>query len=122
MNKVINGTSGLLLRVTVEAPSLVLGTKLQGTLHNIKLGQTNETSINLADVDFEIEIVEDVTVLDENSTTAPEAATGVNVRVKRTINANEMEHHLPAICHDRGSGESSLWRGCSTGRLQRLRV
>lgn len=88
MNKVISGTSGLLLKVTVEAPSLTLGTKLQGTLHNIKLGQTNETSINLADVDFEIEIVEDVTILDETSTTVPETAMGVNVRVLRTISAD----------------------------------
>lgn len=41
-----------------------------------------------SDVTFHVN-VNDAIVLDENSTTAPEAKENVNVRVKRTINANE---------------------------------
>ena len=42
------------------------------------------------DVTFKVRVVAAHTiVLDENSTSMPESATGVNVRVKRTINANE---------------------------------
>lgn len=43
-----------------------------------------------ANVTFKVKVVSAHTViLDETSTTAPTAATGVNVRVKRTIKANE---------------------------------
>ena len=88
---VLTGTSGELLKVRVTADAnLTAGTILQGTLHNVKLGQTNETSINPDDLTFDISIVERLTVvLDETSTTAPTAAEDVNVRVKRTIQANE---------------------------------
>ena len=88
---VLTGTSGELLKVRVTADAnLTAGTILQGTLHNVKLGQTNETSINPDDLTFDISIVERLTVvLDETSTTAPTAAEDVNVRVKRTIKANE---------------------------------
>ena len=40
------------------------------------------------DVTFKVTVTDRIT-LDENSTVAPTAATGVNVKVKRTINANE---------------------------------
>ena len=90
MNEVVNGTSGMLLKIPVKASEeLVAGSQLQGTLHNIKLGQLDETSINPEDVSFTISIVEDILVLDETSTTVPESETGVDVRVKRTINAGE---------------------------------
>ena len=89
MNKVLSGTSGLLLKIPVEASALPLGTTLQGSVVNIKLGQTNETSINLVEVPFKIEIVKDVTVLDENSTSLPVPDQSVDVYVKRTIKAGE---------------------------------
>lgn len=44
-------------------------------------------SVYLDDFKFTIKIVENIVTLDENSTTAPEAATGVNVKVLRTIKA-----------------------------------
>ncbi len=90
MNSVINGTSGMLLKVTVEAdPNLLVGTQLQGKLHNVKLGQLDETSINLDDISFDIEIVEDVLILDEEASDAPESEGNANVRVRRTIKADE---------------------------------
>lgn len=42
----------------------------------------------IADVTFKV-IVSDRVILDENATAVPADATGVNVKVKRTINANE---------------------------------
>ncbi len=43
----------------------------------------------VANVTFKVKVVNALTVvLDENSTTAPEAAEGVNAKVKRTISAN----------------------------------
>lgn len=44
-------------------------------------------SVYFDDFYFTVKIVENVVTLDENSTTAPEAATGVNVKVLRTIKA-----------------------------------
>ncbi len=44
---------------------------------------------NLADVSFGIHITEFRTILDENSTTMPVTEAAANVRVKRTIKANE---------------------------------
>ena len=69
-----------------------------GTTHNFNITgidfikQENATKVGLSDVPFTVTIgapVEQRTILDETSTTAPEAATGVDVRVKRTIKANE---------------------------------
>ena len=52
------------------------------------LDGTNYTPVS--SVTFKVHVVNMLTlVLDENSTTVPEAAEGVNVRVKRTINASE---------------------------------
>ena len=47
----------------------------------------NAQTINVDNFDFTVKIVENVTILDENSTTAPEAAENVNVLVKRSIKA-----------------------------------
>ena len=49
---------------------------------------TTTTRQRANDVTFKVKVVNTLT-LDENSTEAPEAATGVNVLVKRTIAANE---------------------------------
>ena len=59
-------------------------------LTNLWMGYGTNSKDYLDDVTFKVMVVDAHTlVLDENSTTAPEAAEGVNVRVKRTILANE---------------------------------
>ena len=56
---------------------------------DIQLDQSG-TLVPISDVTFALNVLDLPTViLDEESTTPPEAATGVNVVVKRTINANE---------------------------------
>lgn len=60
------------------------------TLKNIWFGYGISSKDYVDDVTFKVNVVAQHTVvLDELSTTAPENATGVNVTVKRTINANE---------------------------------
>ena len=59
------------------------------TLKNLWFGYGTSSKDYLDDVTFTVHVVSTHTiVLDENSTTAPEAAEGVNVTVKRTISAN----------------------------------
>ena len=89
-NNAIQLTSGVLVEniELVADASLAVGTKLQGELKDFYI--TDEASVQHSfDTTFSIEILADEVVLDENSTTAPEAVEGTNVRVKRTINANE---------------------------------
>ena len=89
----ITGTSGTVVSITLTADeSLAVGTTVTGTLSDCLIGNTAGTTNQLDDVTFSITIGEPLdprTVLDETSTTAPSAATGVDVRVKRTIKANE---------------------------------
>lgn len=60
------------------------------TLKNIWFGYGTSSKDYLDDATFTVHVVAVRTVvLDENSTTAPEAADGVNVRVLRTINAGD---------------------------------
>lgn len=84
-------TSGTLLKVYVEADAeLAIGTELVAAeLSNLTFTTTDVKEVRFEDVAFNIEIVENRILLDELSTTMPEAAEGVNVRVKRTIKANE---------------------------------
>ena len=59
------------------------------TLKNLWFGYGTSSKDYLDDVTFTVHVVSAHSiVLDENSTTAPEAAEGVNVTVKRTISAN----------------------------------
>jgi hypothetical protein len=69
-----------------------------GSTHNFNITgidfikQENATKVGLSDVPFTITIGEPAdtrTILDETSTVAPVAANGVDVRVRRTINAND---------------------------------
>lgn len=71
------------------AKSLALGT-YDVTISNFEfLGYSGGAEDKkIADVSFKV-IVTDRITLDETATAAPAAATGVNVKVKRTINANE---------------------------------
>ena len=87
----LDGTEGTLGSVGLEADaSLALNTELEVKLTQLAfseyVGGTYET-INFDDVVIKVKIVENRITLDENSTTAPEAAENVNVLVKRTIKA-----------------------------------
>lgn len=90
MNTVLQGTSGVLVEIPVVANNnLTEGTQLKGNLENVKLGQTNETSINSTDIAFDVDIV-DYILLDENSITPfPSSSTVKKVMVRRTIKADE---------------------------------
>lgn len=89
----ISGTSGAIIKVTLKADaSLTVGSELDCKLTEINLTEPNETKHIPDDISFKVTIGEHAdtrVILDEMSTTAPKAATGVDVRVKRTINANE---------------------------------
>ena len=86
----------VLMRVTLQADaSLEKGTVIPASVTNVVFSEKqgdDQIGHPLAGVNFNITIGEPSdgrTILDENSTTAPTSATGVNVRVKRAINANE---------------------------------
>lgn len=87
----ITGTSGMLIAPIVKVNGeLPVGTVLTATVSDVLFTTTNLTKERLEPVTFTITIDEPTdtrTVLDEFSTEAPEAATGVDVRVKRTLAA-----------------------------------
>ena len=89
----IPGTGGAIILITLKADAtLEEGTELACKLSGINLTEPNETKHTPADIAFTVTIgapADTRTVLDETSTTMPSAATGVDVRVKRTIKANE---------------------------------
>lgn len=86
----IKGTSGTLFSVYVKSDaSMEIGTKLAATITEPTFTTPGEVEYNLSAVNIPVTIGEPRTLLDENSTTIPEASSGaVDVRVKRTINAN----------------------------------
>ncbi len=83
------GTSGTIATFPIKVASEVnIGDVLKGKVKNIDVSLLNGTVNTLSDVEFNITIGEPVdtrTILDESLTTAPTAATGVDVRVKRTF-------------------------------------
>ena len=82
-------TSGTLLKVYVKADAeLAIGTELTAALSEIEFTTTSSEAILFDNATFDIEIAENRVLLDELSTTMPEAAEGVNVRVNRTLAAN----------------------------------
>ena len=93
----INGNSGVLMRIKVSADAaLEVGSTHTITLKEISFNVRDEnynvTKRAVEDVTFTVTIGEPAdtrTVLDENSTAVSASATGVDVRVKRTIKANE---------------------------------
>ena len=88
-NDSFEGTSGELFTVKVSASAgLTIGDQLNAKLTEINISTTSGDE-SLDDASFKITIGEPRTLLDETSTTAPEAATDVDVRVLRTIKANE---------------------------------
>ena len=86
-------TSGTLLKIKVTgAAEKEIGESFNGRITATEFTTTSNEIRNLSDVNFTITIGEPAflgIVLDENSTTAPVSATGVDVKVKRTIKANE---------------------------------
>lgn len=84
-------TSGALFRVTLVAD----GTLALGSTHAVSITASEFTRTedsngeNLSDIGFTVTITEFRTILDETSTVEPVAETNANVRVKRTIKANE---------------------------------
>ena len=89
----LNKQSGVLVTFRLKVIGTVnVGDVLTGTLTNGTISAENGSVHDVANATFTITIAAPAdmrTVLDETSTTAPAAATGVDVRVKRTINANE---------------------------------
>lgn len=90
----IPGKDGTIVRMTLKADAtLEVGTELSCKLSAINLTEPDETKHTPADVSFIITVGEPAetrVLLDENSTTALEASSGVvDVRIKRTINADE---------------------------------
>ena len=89
----IVGTSGTVLSVTLNADAaLEVGRSFEALVTNITFTTVDVEDTPFDDIPFNITIGEPAdtrTVLNETSTTTPEAATNVDVRVKRTIKANE---------------------------------
>lgn len=93
-SKPLVGTSGTLLTFTIKpaTESLTVGQTFTGTIKNILIVPVEGTKQSLADATFTVTVGEPAdlrTILNETSTEAPAAAMGVNVRVKRTISANQ---------------------------------
>ncbi len=89
----ITGTEGVLFSAIIEVDGEVaVGTKLTATVSDITFTTPDLTKETLDPVSFDITIGEPAdtrTILDETSTTAPEASDGaVDVRVRRTISAD----------------------------------
>lgn len=78
-----------LLTTTIEDDgSLSVDDVVACTITSIKFSDANQQGTNFDDAPFNVTITNEI-VFDENSTSVPEAATGANIRVKRTILANE---------------------------------
>lgn len=87
----IIGQTGTLVTFRLKVIGNVnVGDVLNGKLINGTISEENGAVHNVSDANFTITIGEPVdthTILDENSTTVPTAASNVDIRVKRTINA-----------------------------------
>lgn len=82
--------SGTVAYITFSAPETVeIGSTFTGYIDHIHFGKDRGVDVTGEKIIFNIKVVENVTILDENSETAPEIAENVKVLVKRTIKANE---------------------------------
>ena len=92
-SKPLTGTEGVLLTFTIKTSTeQTVGKTFTGSIKEIIIVPVEGIKRDLTDSQFTITIGEPAdtrTVLDEASIVAPEAATGVDVRVKRTIRADE---------------------------------
>ena len=87
-SKPFTAQSGTLLTIAIKAKASMAEGIYQATIAPIEFVQTDATPDRPAAVTFSIKVTNEV-VLNETATTPPLPATGVNVTVKRTINANE---------------------------------
>lgn len=84
----LSGTSDVLVRLAVDVASTFdLNTELEGAIKKIRFASTGGSTTAFDDIKFTIKVVENIVTLDENSTTVPEAAENVKVKVLRTIKA-----------------------------------
>lgn len=92
-SKPLTGTSGVLLTFTVKPKvEVTVGQTYTGTIKDILIVPVEGVKKSLENSTFTITIGEPAdlrTILDETSTEIPAAATGVDIRVKRTINAGQ---------------------------------
>lgn len=87
-NRVIPEGRGVIMKVTYQADnSLAVGSTHTGYIKNILWNDADNHEYRMDDIEFTVTIGELRTVLDETSASAPEDASGVDVRVKRTIKA-----------------------------------
>ena len=83
-------SGGTMLSVTLCADrSLNVGDCFTATVKDITFSTTDKVRVTFPDVTFTVTITESRTILDELSTSMPAAEENANVRVKRTIKANE---------------------------------
>ena len=80
--------SGTLLMLTIKAAKSLAEGTYQATISPIEFSQTDATPDRPDAVTFNIQVTNTI-ILDEESTLPPVEATGANVKVKRTIKANE---------------------------------
>lgn len=88
----IPSTTGAIVKITIKADAaLAVGTTHVCKLFAINLTEPDETKHTPDAITFNVKITEKTyTILDETSTTAPVASGGpVDIKVKRTIKANE---------------------------------
>ena len=84
----LTAQSGILLILPITAQKSMAEGTYQATISPIEFVQTDATPDRPAPITFNITVTKSV-VLDEMSTTAPSAATNVDVIVRRTFNADE---------------------------------
>ncbi len=85
------GISGKLISILLAATEAPVGTEFTFTVKDLTYIRQDGTKDKLDDVTFTITIGEPTeirTILDETSTEMPEAASGVDVRVRRTLAAD----------------------------------
>lgn len=86
------GQSGTVLRVYVKAKDdVVIGSSFAGKIAAIEFTTENNTAYYFDDISFSLTVGEPADtriILDENSSVMPADASGVDVRVKRTIKAD----------------------------------
>ena len=86
----VKGTEGTLIVMTLKADDTAkqddtFTVKVTNVLFSEKDSEGHLLDVPLGDFEFTVTVVENIVTLDENSTTAPEAAENVNVQVLRKI-------------------------------------
>lgn len=83
-------SSGVLLNITLTASKdLAVGTVLQGTLKEFEIADNSGQAAIRTDITFNITIVDNLITLYDTDTEAPAAATDANVKVVRTLKAEQ---------------------------------